>query len=179
MRLTHQYASPRASGFARSAQALCLSLAVATLSLSAVPGAVAQGAPAASPSSASDDRLVSDAREALRVRDRARLQAARDALTQSDHPLAPWAAYWYFQLRLVEASPSEVDEFLARWPDSYVADRARNDWLLELGRRQNWSTFLRIQPSFRMNDDRDVSCLGVLARHQTRVPMEAPAHPGS
>ena len=174
MRLTHQYASPRASGFARSAQALCLSLAVATLSLSAVPRAVAQGAPAASPSSASDDRLVSDAREALRVRDRARLQAARDALTQSDHPLAPWAAYWYFQLRLVEASPSEVDEFLARWPDSYVADRARNDWLLELGRRQNWSTFLRIQPSFRMNDDRDVSCLGVLARHQTRVPMEAP-----
>ncbi|MCH8179481.1 MAG: lytic transglycosylase domain-containing protein [Proteobacteria bacterium] len=121
-----------------------------------------------------DDRAVSDAREALRVRDKARLLADRDALIAAQHPLAPWVDYWYFQLRLVEIGPSEVDEFLARWPDSYVADRARNDWLLELGRRQNWPVFLRIQPGFRMNDDREVSCLGVLARFQTRTPMEGP-----
>ncbi|MGC4061942.1 MAG: transglycosylase SLT domain-containing protein [Aquabacterium sp.] len=121
-----------------------------------------------------DDSTVQEAREALRVRDKPRLLAARDALVAGQHPLAPWADYWYFQLRLMEAGPTEVDEFLARWPDSYVADRARNDWLLELGRRQDWRTFLRIQPSFRMNDDREVSCLGVLARYQSNVPMEAP-----
>lgn len=120
------------------------------------------------------DATVLEAREALRVRDKGRLLAARDALLKAQHPLAPWADYWYFQARLIEAGPTEVDEFLARWPDSYVADRARNDWLLELGRRQDWRTFLRIQPSFRMNDDREVSCLGVLARFQSRVPMEAP-----
>lgn len=123
---------------------------------------------------AADDSTVQDAREALRVRDKGRLLAARDALVAARHPLAPWADYWYFQVRLIEAGPTEVDEFLARWPDSYVADRARNDWLLELGRRQDWRTFLRIQPSFRMNDDREVSCLGVLARFQTQTPMEAP-----
>ena len=77
-------------------------------------------------------------------------------------------------MRLIETGPADVDAFLARWPDSYVADRARNDWLLELGRRQDWRTFLRIQPTFRMNDDRDVSCLGVLARYQSSVPMEGP-----
>lgn len=120
------------------------------------------------------DATVQEAREALRVRDKPRLMAARDALIAAHHPLAPWADYWYFQARLIEAGPTEVDEFLGRWPDSYVADRARNDWLLELGRRQDWRTFLRIQPAFRMNDDREVSCLGVLARFQTRAPMEGP-----
>jgi soluble lytic murein transglycosylase len=121
-----------------------------------------------------DDRLVGDAREAWRQRDRVRLLALRDQLTSQGHPLAPWAAYWAFMSRIGEAAPAEVDEFLARWPDSYVADRARNDWLLELGRRQDWATFLRIQPAFRMNDDREVSCLGALARHRTGAPMEAP-----
>jgi soluble lytic murein transglycosylase len=121
-----------------------------------------------------DNSTVLEAREAFRVRDKTRLLAARDSLLATHHPLAPWAEYWYFQLRITEAGPAEVDEFLARWPDSYVADRARNDWLLELGHRQDWRTFLRIQSAFKMNDDREVSCLGVLARQQARVPMEAP-----
>jgi soluble lytic murein transglycosylase len=129
---------------------------------------------ACAPVQAAPDPSIQDAREAWRGRDKARLLAARDALIASRHPLAPWADYWYFLLRLVEIGPTEVDEFLSRWPDSYVADRARNDWLLELGRRQDWRTFLRIQPTFRMNDDREVSCLGVLARFQTRAPMEGP-----
>ncbi len=173
MSITREYAS-RGTRFVRTVTRLGLGLACAW---SAVAVPVAMGlswAPEALAQSVPDDRLVLDAREALRVRDRARLLAARDALIAAEHPLAPWAAYWYFQLRLGEASVSEVDDFLGRWPDSYVADRARNDWLLELGRRQNWPVFLRIQPQFRMNDDRDVNCLGVLARHQTGVPMEGP-----
>jgi soluble lytic murein transglycosylase len=121
-----------------------------------------------------DDSTVQDAREALRVRDKARLLADRDAVVQARHPLAPWVDYWYFQLRLMEMGPTEVDEFLGRWPDAYVADRARNDWLIELGRRKDWRTFLRIQPTFRMNDDREVSCLGLLARQQSGLPMEGP-----
>ncbi|MEY4764026.1 MAG: hypothetical protein RI907_699, partial [Pseudomonadota bacterium] len=121
-----------------------------------------------------DDATFQDARDAWRTRDKARLLADRDALLQARHPLAPWADYWYFQLRLVESGPAEVDDFLARWPDAYVADRARNDWLLELGRRKDWRTFLRVQPAFRMNDDREVTCLGLLARQQLAVPMEGP-----
>jgi len=155
LRITYKYASLGAG--ALSAIALLLGLAAPVASRAAV-----------------DDSTVQEARDALRVRDKARLLAARDALIAARHPLAPWADYWYFQARLIEAGPTEVDEFLARWPDSYVADRARNDWLLEAGRRQDWRTFLRIQPTFRMNDDREVSCLGVLARFQTKAPMEGP-----
>ena len=119
------------------------------------------------------DITVQDAREAYRVRDKARLASLRDALLAERHALAPWADFWLMQLRLPEARPAEVDDFLARWGDAYVADRLRNDWLLELGRRRDWATFVRVQPGFRMNDDREVTCLGVLARQQLGVPMEA------
>lgn len=188
MRATHKYASrarraaptqPAGSAACLAPRAVCsaflLAASLAWLSAPTVAQAQTQApAPAQGLVAAPDDRLVSDAREAWRLRDRTRLLALRNQLIAQEHPLAPWAAYWYFVSRLGEAPVAEVDEFLARWPDSYVADRARNDWLLELGRRQDWATFLRIQPAFRMNDDREVSCLGVLARHRTGAPMEAP-----
>jgi len=135
--------------------------------------ALAGGVPVAQ-AGGGDDGTVFEAREAWGVRDRVRLAAARDALLAARHPLAPWADYWTVQNRLVEASVSEVDDFLARWPQAYVADRLRNDWLLVLGHRKDWSTFLRIQPSFRMNDDREVICYGVLARQQTNAVPEGP-----
>ncbi len=118
------------------------------------------------------DAAVVDARDAYRVRDKQRLLALRDGLIAERHPLAPWADYWYLQVRLAEVNPPEVDDFLARWGDAYVADRLRNDWLLELGKRRDWSTYLRIQSGFRMNDDREVICFGVLARQQLNLPME-------
>lgn len=184
MRATRKYASRvRHHALALVAGAACLlptvlptALPSAALLVAAplVPLLLTPGAVLAQ-SAAPDDRLLGDAREAWRLRDRPRLLALRNQLIAQEHPLAPWAAYWYFLSRLGEAPTGEVDEFLARWPDSYVADRARNDWLLELGRRQDWATFLRIQPAFRMNDDREVSCLGVLARHRTGATMEGPS----
>lgn len=175
MRATHKYASRlQRRALALVAGAACLlPTALPTVALPAVAALIAPGSARAQ--AAPDDRLLGDAREAWRLRDRPRLLALRNQLIAQEHPLAPWAAYWYFSSRLGEAPVAEVDEFLARWPDSYVADRARNDWLLELGRRQDWATFLRIQPAFRMNDDREVSCLGVLARQRIGVPMEGPS----
>src|SRR3990167_3793337 len=116
-----------------------------------------------------DNAAIVAAREAWRARDAVALLSARDQLIQTQHPLSPWADYWSLMLRLPTISVAEVDAFFARWPDSYVADRGRNDWLLELGRRQDWGTFLRIQPQFRMADDREVTCLGVWARYQARA----------
>ena len=175
MRATHKYASRlQRRALALVAGAACLlPTALATVALPTVLGLIAPGAVRAQVA-VPDDRLLGDAREAWRQRDRPRLLSLRNQLIAQEHPLAPWAGYWYFLSRLGEAPAAEVDEFLARWPDSYVADRARNDWLLELGRRQDWATFLRIQPAFRMNDDREVSCLGVLARQRTGAPMEGP-----
>ena len=144
----------------------------------AVAAAVCMAVSALAPSAAQaqqvtgDDAGIQAARTAYLQRDKGRLAMLRDGLIAQNHPLAAWADFWYMQLRLIEVGPTEVDQFLARWGDAYVADRFRNDWLLELGRRKDWQTFARIQPYFRMNDDRDVTCLGILARQQLGVPME-------
>jgi soluble lytic murein transglycosylase len=119
------------------------------------------------------DELLLRARDAYRQRNQASLLLLRDNLSSQRHSLAGWADHWLMQLRLREASPEEVDQYLARWGDDYVADRLRNDWLLELGARRDWATFLRVQPTFRMNDDRSVSCYGVLARQATTRAADA------
>jgi soluble lytic murein transglycosylase len=111
------------------------------------------------------DALVIAAREAWSRRDAARLASARARLLIEGHPLAPWADYWDLSLRLAAASPDDVEAFYTRWSGSYVEDRLRNDWLLELGQRRDWAAFRRDFPRFRMNDDPQVTCYAVLAEH--------------
>ncbi|WP_343638067.1 transglycosylase SLT domain-containing protein [Roseateles sp.] len=107
--------------------------------------------------------LVTDAREAWRVRDRARLAAMRQAAFDQQHPLAPWFDYWELNARLSDAQQPEINAFYARWPGSYVEDRLRNDWLLELGHRRDWANFRRDLAGYKMQDDREVVCYTLLA----------------
>jgi soluble lytic murein transglycosylase len=112
------------------------------------------------------DTLVVDAQQAWQKKDRSRLADLRDTLVNARHPLAAWADYWALNARLGEATPDQVAEFYARWPGSYVEDRLRNDWLLELGRRSDWDNLSADFPRFRMNDDREVTCYVRLAEHR-------------
>lgn len=112
-----------------------------------------------------NDALVTDAREAFRKRDRVRLAALKADALAARHPLAPWVDYWELGSRLREATVDEVEAFYSRWPGSYVEDRLRNDWLLELGRRRDWANLARDYPRFRMNDDRSVTCYWLLTEH--------------
>jgi soluble lytic murein transglycosylase len=121
------------------------------------------------------DLEVIEAREALRRGDKARLAQTRDRLLRSAHPLAQWADYWALSANIAQAQADEVEQFYQRWPSTYVEDRLRNDWLLELGRRRDWSQFLQEMPRFRMNDDREVNCYSSLARAQTPSPSQAPS----
>jgi soluble lytic murein transglycosylase len=109
--------------------------------------------------------MALDAREALRKRDGARLLALRDQAVAQRHTLASWIDYWELGNRLAQAQQAELDAFYARWPSTYVEDRLRNDWLLELGRRRDWANFAREYPRFRMNDDREVTCYALLTEH--------------
>ncbi|MBE2262786.1 MAG: lytic transglycosylase domain-containing protein [Burkholderiaceae bacterium] len=129
------------------AQTLTSTLLGACLSL-------AVGLPAAA-QSGGDDVLL-DMQQAYRKGDRKKLAAL---LPQArGHVLEPWAAYWELKARLDEASPQEVQAFLTRYAGTYQEDRMRNDWLLLLGQRRDWSTFAAEHPSFRMGDDREVRC---------------------
>ncbi len=111
-----------------------------------------------------DDTVV-QAREALKKKDSNALATARQALNRANHPLAPWVEYWELFNRLGEAQQPELEAFYARWPGSYVEDRLRNDWLLELGKRRDWANFRTEFPRFRMNDDREVTCYVLLTQH--------------
>jgi soluble lytic murein transglycosylase len=109
--------------------------------------------------------LALDARDALRRRDTAQLATLRDISASQRHPLASWIDYWELNNRLATAQQGELDAFYARWPGTYVEDRLRNDWLLELGKRRDWTNFAREFPRFRMNDDREVTCYALLVEH--------------
>ena len=121
------------------------------------------GAPACAQTNG--DSVIVDAREALRKKDRGRLAATRAAAMAANHPLAMWADYFELGNRLNEAQQPELEAFYARWPASYVEDRLRNDWLLELGKRRDWANFATEFPRFRMNDDREVTCYALLVDH--------------
>ena len=140
-----------------SVAALCALVLGASL-MAAPPTARAQGISAA-------DAAVVDARDALKRKDRNRLAADRATTAAANHPLAMWPDYWELTNRLGEAQQPEIAAFSARWSGSYVEDRLRNDWLLELGKRRDWANFAAEFPRFRMNDDREVSCYALLTDH--------------
>ena len=111
------------------------------------------------------EATVIDARDALRRKDRVRLAADRATAATERNPLAMWVDYWELANRLGDARQDELDAFAARWRGTYVEDRLRNDWLLELGRRRDWTNFAAEFPRFRMNDDREVTCYALLVDH--------------
>ena len=86
-----------------------------------------------------------------------------------------WADYFELGNRLADAQQSELDAFYARWPGTYVEDRLRNDWLLELGKRRDWANLVVEFPRFRMNDDREVTCYALLADHLNGKEVRAAA----
>lgn len=114
---------------------------------------------------ADNDSVIVNARDAWRAGDKARLAQAK--IDAAGHPLAMWVDYWELNARLSKASNDEVEAFFARWPDTYVEDRLRNDWLLELGRRRDWTHVLQAWPRYRMRDDREAACYALLARQQS------------
>ncbi len=132
--------------------AAVLFVAVAALLGPAVPASAQPG-----------DSTIVDAREALRQKNRPRLAALKQQA--AGHPLAMWVDYWELGNRLNEATVDEVEAFYTRWSGTYVEDRLRNDWLLELGRRRDWANLARDFPRFRMNDDREVTCYALLTQH--------------
>ncbi|MBI5721812.1 MAG: transglycosylase SLT domain-containing protein [Burkholderiales bacterium] len=140
---------------------------VATLGLLLVAAAVAappRMARAQNGGAGSDDLAV-QAREAFRAKDKTLLFTLRHAAAGQGHALSSWIEYWELGNRLAEAQPGEFDAFAERWRGTYVEDRLRNDWLLELGRRREWAALRAEFPRFRMNDDREVTCYALLATH--------------
>ena len=118
------------------------------------------------------DEVILDMNQAFKKNDKGQL--TRLLPRAKGHPLEPWAAYWELRVRLDQASDSEIQQFLSQYAGTYAEDRLRNDWLLQLGRQREWSTFAQEYPRFRMNDDREVRCYA-LANEPLLSKPETPA----
>ena len=101
----------------------------------------------------------------------------RDAVRQDDAAKADFYAarlatysmpsyvdYYRLKPHLKDASQQEIRDFLRRYEGSAIADRLRNDWLLELGRKRDWATFDEQLPLFVLNDDTQVKCYALQSR---------------
>jgi soluble lytic murein transglycosylase len=128
-----------------------------------LPPVPAQGAPvpAAANTQADDDTFLL-LREAARQDDAAKANALASRLPA--YAIPSYVDYYRLKPRLREATEEEIRAFLRRWEGSAIADRLRNDWLLELGRRRDWANFERELPLFVKNDDYQVKCYALLAR---------------
>ena len=138
--------------------------AVVAPEAAALPPVTPANAPTGNAANARDD-IIRDARDAFQRHDRARLALLRASAVINRLPLASWVDYWELTSRISEVSADEVEQFYLRWPGSYLEDRLRNDWLLEVGHRHDWDAFRRDYPRFRMNDDRSVACYATLVDH--------------
>ncbi|KAB2312614.1 transglycosylase SLT domain-containing protein [Betaproteobacteria bacterium SCN2] len=57
-----------------------------------------------------------------------------------DYALRPYIEYWGVARQLTD--DSRVTDFLALYPDSWLGERLRGEWLKDLGRRENWTAYL-------------------------------------
>ncbi|MFN3792194.1 transglycosylase SLT domain-containing protein [Massilia sp.] len=108
-----------------------------------VPGA--PGAPPAPDTRADDDTFLL-LREAARQNDAARTNALASRLP-SNYPLASYVDYYRLKPRMsgagADATAEEIREVLRRHEGTAAAELMRSDWLLELGRRRDWTSFER------------------------------------
>jgi soluble lytic murein transglycosylase len=109
-----------------------------------------------------DDDTFQALRDAARRDDPAKALELASRLTQ--YPVPSYVDYYRLKPRLRGASDAEIREFLTRYEGSAIADRLRNDWLLELGRRRAWETFDEQYPQFVVNDDLQVKCFALMSK---------------
>ena len=77
--------------------------------------------------------------------------------------LEPYADFWQLRLRLDQAGPGEVSDFLGRYTGTLVAEQLRREWLIVLGKRQQWELFDAAFPNL-VVDDAEVTCYSLQAR---------------
>ena len=75
----------------------------------------------------------------------------------SSYSIPSYVDYYRLKSHWRDATTYEIREFLKRYEGSAIADRLRNDWLLELGRKKDWPNFDDQLPLFVLNDDTPVS----------------------
>ncbi|MGZ3253845.1 MAG: transglycosylase SLT domain-containing protein [Burkholderiaceae bacterium] len=91
-------------------------------------------------------------------------KASEYASRLSHYAIPSYIDYYRLRPRIKNASKTEIREFLTRYDGNAIADRLRNDWLLDLGYKRDWATFDEQYPQFILNDDTQVKCYALMSK---------------
>ncbi|TXI13777.1 MAG: lytic transglycosylase domain-containing protein [Polynucleobacter sp.] len=120
-----------------------------------------------------EDQKFVELREAAKANDASKANQLASQLGQ--HDLADYVSYFQIkpqlydkgnQARAETGADAAVDAFLKAHAGTAIADRLRNDWLLVLGKRQDWTSFDREYAQFQLDDDAQVKCYALQSRLQ-------------
>ncbi len=120
-----------------------------------------------------EDQKFVELREAAKANDASKANQLASQLGQ--HDLADYVNYFQIkpqlydkgnQARAETGADAAVDAFLKAHAGTAIADRLRNDWLLVLGKRQDWTSFDREYAQFQLDDDTQVKCYALQSRLQ-------------
>src|SRR5258705_468000 len=88
------------------------------------------------------------------------------------HVLEPYPTYWLLAGNIERSDPREVQAFLARYPDSPLAESLRREWLKALGASSSWELFRAEYPRV-VGDDIEIACYSFQERLARAKPDEA------
>ncbi len=110
------------------------------------------------------DDLFLALRDASRNNDTDTINALAPRL--SDYAIPSYVDYYQLKPRVrdLQGSQADVRAFLARYDGTAIADRLRNDWLLELGKAGDWATFDEQYPQFALDDDKQLKCYALTSK---------------
>ncbi len=104
------------------------------------------------------------AKEAFDRRDVAALNAAKQKFaSRQDFALAPYVTYWALSAQLshgtqhVRAINSDIEKFVAQYPNTPFTDQLQREHLRALGRQAMWPQFSVNEKNYR-GDDNEVAC---------------------
>lgn len=92
------------------------------------------------------------------------LRSAELASRLPNYVIPSYVDYYRLKPRVAGAPEQEIRDFLTRYDGSAIADRLRNDWLLELGRQRNWQLFDEQYPLFVLDDDTQLKCYALMSK---------------
>jgi soluble lytic murein transglycosylase len=82
----------------------------------------------------------------------------------ANYSIPSYVDYYRLKSHWRDATTYEIREFLQRYDGSAIADRLRNDWLLDLGRKKDWPNFDDQLPLFVLADDTQVKCYALQSK---------------
>ncbi len=76
--------------------------------------------------------------------------------------MGPWVAYWSLQPRLQQLKPKQFQQFSEQFPHGAAYELLRRQWLLELGKRQDWTHFQQVYLAGPAPENRSARCYAAM-----------------